>query len=469
MVASNFEENMYLKKFLTEYDENIISELNVDPLGLQVIWSAYGKKIFQSRVSSISNDLRNYTINLFHHYLIREIIEDEDFSLSKKMSKVYPKKDLIEFKYACLVYFENIFVYSIIELGNEPDIDSSGVLGISNARRRWHESDSNPQLTFSSLPQSHILVRQTTLGVSGRYKTPLVEIGLFDKNYNYDIPTSVELWESVSNFVESTDVLVKLKNALRNYLKELFMQNTKKPAQEFITLPKELKSAYVNSFKSSGFVGTYSREFWLNITGLDQGVSGALLAVIEEKDEEIKGVDLTAKNSFHLARTHSLTDSDLLKISNIEIIEPFLSNLDLIFSIIVSKKAQSIEEVVSQWEKYGRSDDVLKQQASVISLEHNLINVLSGTGLKRLTKLLKLKDISSINEQIMLIIAYHNLVMSSRGQLPWLSIDIHKNISLHVKPRRLPSLDDRPIDGWVNNYYIPQFKNLVRGFQGIPA
>ena len=65
---------MYLEKFLTEYDEGVSSELNLDPLGLQVIWSAYGQKIFKNRISSISNDVRNYTLNLFHHYIVRAVV-----------------------------------------------------------------------------------------------------------------------------------------------------------------------------------------------------------------------------------------------------------------------------------------------------------------------------------------------------------------------------------------------------------
>ena len=68
---------MDFKSLFTEYDENISAGLNVDPLGLQVIWSVYGQKIFQNKVSSISNDVRNFTINLFHHYIIKNLIENE--------------------------------------------------------------------------------------------------------------------------------------------------------------------------------------------------------------------------------------------------------------------------------------------------------------------------------------------------------------------------------------------------------
>jgi len=66
-----------LSDLLTEFDERISSELNLDPLGLQVIWSAYGQKIFRNRISSISNDVRNYTLNLFNHWVTKALVEDD--------------------------------------------------------------------------------------------------------------------------------------------------------------------------------------------------------------------------------------------------------------------------------------------------------------------------------------------------------------------------------------------------------
>ena len=68
-IEAGMRRRIALSDLLTEFDERISSELNLDPLGLQVIWSAYGQKIFRNRISSISNDVRNYTLNLFDHWV----------------------------------------------------------------------------------------------------------------------------------------------------------------------------------------------------------------------------------------------------------------------------------------------------------------------------------------------------------------------------------------------------------------
>ncbi len=68
----------------TEYDDSIAGEVLRDPLGLQVIWSDLGQRIFNYKLTSISNDIRNFTINLFHHYLIRDIVQRELSDLVEK-------------------------------------------------------------------------------------------------------------------------------------------------------------------------------------------------------------------------------------------------------------------------------------------------------------------------------------------------------------------------------------------------
>lgn len=78
-----------LNEILTEYDDTISSELNVDPLGLLVIWSSYGQNIFRRRISSISNDVRNFTLNLFNHAVIRALIDDDSVILGKGLVVAY--------------------------------------------------------------------------------------------------------------------------------------------------------------------------------------------------------------------------------------------------------------------------------------------------------------------------------------------------------------------------------------------
>ena len=61
----------FLSPYLTEYDESLSGDSYIDPIGTLIIWSAFGRNVFNGRVNSVSNDVRNYTLNLFHHHLVR--------------------------------------------------------------------------------------------------------------------------------------------------------------------------------------------------------------------------------------------------------------------------------------------------------------------------------------------------------------------------------------------------------------
>jgi len=124
---------MLIKQFFTEFDDSLTHTLNIDPLGMTVIWSAFGQKIFNNRVSSISNDVRNYTLNLVHHLAIKELVE-LGLTLQGQLAQIYPQVDLLEFKQACLIHAENLFVYSM--LTSEKPLDTFGILGASKGRAK---------------------------------------------------------------------------------------------------------------------------------------------------------------------------------------------------------------------------------------------------------------------------------------------------------------------------------------------
>lgn len=54
---------MRLSQYLTEYDEDLSGDSQIDPLGVLTIWSAFGQEIFRNRVNSVSNDVR---LSLIH-------------------------------------------------------------------------------------------------------------------------------------------------------------------------------------------------------------------------------------------------------------------------------------------------------------------------------------------------------------------------------------------------------------------
>ena len=451
-----------LKAFLTEYDESIGAELNIDPLGQLVIWSAFGQAIFRNRVSSISNDARNYTLNLFNHWLIKSLVEDESVVLSKALQQEYAGKTDLKFKHACLVYLENLYVFSIVAHEQLAHVVSGGVLGISKARRQWAVSENNPQLLFSHDKKAQVLVRQTLLGVSGRYKTPLLEIGFFDARYHYGLPSAAGLWHKTAQLF-GDEPLHSLHGELSLHLKTLFSDNRREPTRAFNDIPQSLTRALVDVFSSSAAMGPYVRDFWLEVAGLDQGAAGALYQALVPARTPGRLNRAPAADIFALALRQPMAPADLAKLEHIRLIEPFLAELDLLFNLMLSEKTQTLHQVQQRWQAFGRKGSTLAAHAKAIRDQPLMLTVLSASGRSRMAQLLSVAEGDDLTAQIVALLAYHATVMEGRGQLPWLKLLEGQRLKLDVRPRPEPVMSERPLGAWVNQYYIPQFGYLLSG------
>jgi len=464
---------MFLDRYLTEYDDSLSGESYIDPMGELVIWSSYGEQIFQKRVNSISNDVRNYTLNLFNHYVIRsveEAIKDQQIHLSSQLQKKCSNIRQFYFKHACILYLENLFVYSMLH-NEKKGADMTGVLGSLRGRKNWTESDGNPELLFvdNSNPKAELLKRQVSLGVNGRYRTPMLEMGYFDVNYDYHhrVAGENDRWPEVKNFIESNTPLKKLHSLLLEHFSELLQQKKAEPVFLFQELPEGIAKAYFNAFTSSARVGGYARDYWLGVTGLDSGASGALLTVLNEAMQNNNGNELEAEDVVYRALKLPLHDEEKEKLDHLIQLEPFLSDAMLLFSLMTAKKAQHKDEVIKQWQDdFKRTESTLPRHAGTLLNNSKLIAVVQGTAKLRLNKLLQLSGAKTMDEQIQSIYEYHSSVMSGRDQLPWFDIDHSGLIKVNVRPSYLPDAKGWPPGSWYNSYYMPQFKSLVRGLQG---
>lgn len=466
---------LLLDTLLTEFDETISSELNVDPLGLLVIWSSYGQDIFRRRISSISNDVRNYTLNLFNHAVIRSLIEDDGVLLGKGLfsDPAYAGrgKDSIAFKQACLIYLENAFTYAMIGAQNQKGVETTGVLGISKARRRWEETQGNPRLLFSHESSAHVLVRQNSLGVSGRYKTPLVEMKFFDGTYDYALPESRPQWEKArAQLLAKSKPLARLHKLIREHLTELLADVHRIPERNFSDLPTELKRAFVSAFRSTVEVGAYTCDFWLAVTELNQGAPGALYEVLNQEwiaadqRQERQTADVFAQ----AAANRSLSVDDKAKLEYVRLLEPFLAEMDLLLGVMLSAKSQTLGEATSKWKSLGRDVRTLPDRAAPIETNTAMLAQASGTASGRLGELLALALAhgKNIEQQMEGLLQYHEKVMQARGQSPWLRLLGGNQIKVDVRIRQLPAKDDRPVGAWVHHYYLPQFRRLLSGLRG---
>jgi hypothetical protein len=148
------------QNLFSKYDDSVTGDSQRDPLGLQVIWSYFGQQIFANQITSISKDIRNFTINLFHHHIIRSLVEDNGIVVEgTRYKETFKAKDTTVFKTAFIIFLENLLMYSVHYMKTEKqyEFDSSGLLGSNSAITKWNLQDANPLIIAH--PEAGILAR----------------------------------------------------------------------------------------------------------------------------------------------------------------------------------------------------------------------------------------------------------------------------------------------------------------------
>lgn len=475
---------MFISQFFTKYDESITQSLNIDPLGMTMIWSQLGQRIFRSRVSSISNDVRNYTISLLHHYVIKLVVEKEPV-LSKSLQRLYENVDSLAFKQACLIYLENIFVFSMLDaeqLGygtsdaaiQQYSVDTRGILGSSKARSKMQQDQFNPTLFFTKESKGQLLVRQLTLGVSGRYKTPFLEMKFFDKEFCYHLPEeTANKWQQTKDFIDGNLKLNTLVNDLVKHLLAIVKQDDPMPRNDWSNIPQDIKNNYVECFASPSVIGKQSKDFWLRITELNQKAAGSLYkAITNEPSVNEHRLQSTVQQYFESAIKEQSIEEEKKKLQDICDVEPLLAECDFLFTLLMSKATQSRRELYEAYKGEDNERDVnsIIQLAAELQDRSDIINLFQGIAKERYLSLLKLAKLNSqptqqnMDNLVDSLLQYHQKIMNHRGQSAWVEINKQDGYRCNIKQL---TADSRSYQSWNNRYYIDQFKNLIYGLEGV--
>ncbi|WP_261858272.1 hypothetical protein [Photobacterium sanguinicancri] len=467
---------MFLKKFFTEFDDTLTQSLNIDALGMTMIWSRLGQDIFHNRVSSISNDVRNYTLNLLHHYVIKQVVESQ-VRLSSGLHSVYGHTDTLAFKQACLIYLENLFVFSMLqaEANQQWKVQTQGILGTSKARLLLSAGTLTQPLLFTKEQSGQLLIRQLTLGVSGRYKTPFTEMMFFDKEYRYHHPQSALLWEKTSKFIEMNEGLRDLATTLVAHFHNVVKLDAKVPEISWQEVSEQIKQAYAQQFSTPAIVGEQSKAFWLNVTELDKNAAGSLYGIIDANQSDIDSKQSNLKTVqpfFEQAIKNEQDEAERQKLIHICRVEPLLAECELLFTVLMNQRVQTEEDIYKRYLGLGRNVSSIIHLARELQNEISIKSKFSGVAQKRYEQLLALgtlEEANSLDNMITLVeelLKYHLTIMNQRGQSPWVERDSQGDYRCHIKLRTLPTAETRPYKSWFNRYYLDQFSQLIRGLEG---
>lgn len=455
--------DMLLKELFTEYDDSIEANAYRDPMGLQIIWSAVGQNIFGRNITSISSDMRNFNINLFNHWIVKDLTSGvEALQLSQKQKEHYSGVGL---KTGLIIFLENLMVYLMLSESNgEPkvadvDVDLGGLLGTSKARNRL-DNDGLEGITLSVDQEDTILVRQISLGINGRYRTPFVEAGLMDVFYNYE-PYD-DAWKEAS-VLFSSNGYAELAGRLKSALQGLFAAHPNQTPPEIavtaISEMKEIQAGFARCFgtRESTRAGEF-RSFWRRRLKLDQGAAAVLYDCAKLR---IGSDNVSIQEVAHAALESIPEDSeDHRKIDDIRKLEPFLVSANALFRLICAKEVETLDDLREALHEKEAGDllDRLRAQADQAHEVEPNIGGFSQYRLQRLTQF-NCDDLSRCVEDLQ---RYQSEVMEQRGNNAWFTFD-----GTHIK-HNVREYEKRTVDfnnRWENGYYIDSMISLCRGLE----
>ena len=442
----------FYKTVFSEHDDSISLSLERDPLGLQPIWTSLGNKVFSGVTTSVATDIRNYTINLLHHAVVFSIKFDypEVWSELRTESRKVGDNTITdsEVQNRLILALEMMLAYAAVK--NDWSY-SSGILGISSARKRWSSENHRDftRINLKEVPRDPrkedydgfvtLLVRQSGLGINGRYKGPFKNMGLLDKNGDY--PYNSGVWREVIALFNADPDYKKLLSRLTDF----FVKDVREKSFELSLVETfEFIESYTEVFNQQYPITGQIELFWLEKLKISPG---SLAKKIYDEIDSESDFESLAKVLF----TNNCAIPEAKRICEVE---PFLVLNEYLFAALIQKPKditlhQNLENKIRF---YAHS---IKIEEEYTTRLRDLINVANSENI----------SIGLIN--------YHNKIATEREIHPWISDKEHvfkKTKYISDLDEMLKTMNENSTNiAWRRGYYLSSIKQIKLGFKGLSA
>jgi hypothetical protein len=439
--------------YFTDADPSISGSLHSDPMGLEVVWTGYATNIFATRVNSVSNDLRAYTINLFHHWIVYQIRAQSSPSWWKPAARArFQCGEHPGFSRELLVLLEKFLLIAFARRTSPGQEGLLGLIGLSNARNRLGASKDIFRYRLHRT-DGEIVARQTQLGFSGRYRTAFTAyLKLLDPitGHPVDNPQEWELIRALFNRKPYRALAESILVTVRGLLER---------GRDVCTsddLAPGLEEGYVEAFATRDRLERDFGAFWKESLKLHTGHSRwlwAALAALPPTERVVpRNLYLEA-----LALGQASGDVDgIVELGRICAIEPMLSRVSFLFEGLRQTGLGRLDQAV-YWVTQQFGSHPLAALAPPDTAD--LIKALKGEGHIRVERLLAMVFLDA--ESLVLgILDHHEKVSVYRDVARWVEL---RDGRLH---RRMPlapgTLEpDSPL-AWRHPYYATPFADLGR-------
>lgn len=199
-----------MRPIFTIPDPELVLETSFDPMGIMPIWMHFGQRIFGDKLTTIANDIRIFNFNLFHHHVLYTLFRDFPEEVQEARLNYKDWQTETDIKTGLLIFMEELASHIFyLEGEKRKEIETTGILGLNKARLA-NNTKSPDAIFLVAHKKAGLLKNQLNLGMTGRYKGPMMNMRYFDRSFTY-IPGT---WEYLSKFMTKWSDAIALQNGL---------------------------------------------------------------------------------------------------------------------------------------------------------------------------------------------------------------------------------------------------------------
>jgi hypothetical protein len=452
-------ENDYTDIF-TEVDESIFSDGSIDPLGLRMIWTSLGNKIFQNRLNTISTNIRFYTLNLFHHAVIREVQRRLDEKVVNLTGKA-PYDNRSDLYDGIIIFLECLLAHVIAgQPLNDQDSPDLFIPGISKLKGILVNRQGDRVATQLPVDRKEgILVRHILLGVHGRHKGPFQQMGILHKQDYY---ADARLWEEVLLLFQSGAWRQLFSDLVRIIDQHILSAKPHGGKSLWVKLAEiktdALVATYNNALRKENFQSTAFIRFWEQQLGLsdENSTAGIIYAYIRDKQGQVNYQETLEV----LSRRHENAD-----LRAIMAIEPLFTCVQKVMDRLLQRGTTGIEVPLQAFVQGHIDNPAINPGAMAPFIAEPFFNQEAQRRLRGLLEIYQ-SCVAPANPDdfIHKLIRFHHDIMKQRGNLPWMAISNSGSITQHRSFYYSESITKslKTYD-WVNDYYLNTVTSLYIG------
>ena len=402
---------------LSLQDDRIKPKGSRDPLGFELVWSHFGRKVV-GNLTTITSSLENFSVAMLGFYLTHQLLP-----------KAIEQKDIL----GCFMRYEQVAAYLRYVAGRRK------IMGITRVTKRMR---GDGELTLGFGKQSQILSDQASYGLWGLYSSAMRSTGLVSGDMRVPTNEGTELGEAIANELDAEIV-----DRLMNWMEKDQPINrgllSDDMAQTYVTAVSNLKvrSQLLEQLGTAGKTTGTQASLW-------RYAQDVLKAVVDRE----AGMELP---EFVAALVDISSSDETLNASltDIENVERLLVTANMLFRFLRTQDGKSIDKVAGALQE-SSEDLVQPRLAQPVpgsevpyreSLENFRIALIGPDIRSALNVLIKL------NEKVML----------NRGGSSW--VELEGNIIRVRVPSESGNLRDQAYlqEHWDYDYFLKSFKNIA--------